>query len=144
MKCTNTLTLADIGTVPCGRCMACRINRTQEWAVRIMHELDYWDTATFLTLTYDDAHMTSDNGLCKRDFQLFVKRLRKDLEPLKIKYYACGEYGELTKRPHYHAVLFGVSPSSKLYKDNWMLGFVRAGNLTYQSAAYVTGYIQRS
>lgn len=143
MKCTNTLTLADIGTVPCGRCMACRINRTQEWAIRIMHELDYWKTATFLTLTYNDENINSDMGLHKRDFQLFMKRLREDLKPLKIKYYACGEYGELTKRPHYHAIIFGVPCNSNLFEENWKKGFVKAGNVTYQSAAYVSSYIQK-
>ena len=44
--------------------------------------------------------------LKKSDFQKFIKRLRKDYD---IKYFACGEYGDKTLRPHFHAILFGVN-----------------------------------
>ncbi len=113
--------------VPCGHCTACRISRTSEWALRLMNELPYWNNeAVFLTLTYDDEHLPIDNSLNRRDLQLFWKNLRKDLdcENKKIKYYACGEYGDTYGRPHYHAIVFGLAyneQSRKLVKDNWTL-----------------------
>jgi len=59
--------------------------------------------------THAEAHAHADS-LIKRDVQLFIKRLRKEQDSRgssKIKYYLVGEYGDLTKRPHYHAAIFG-------------------------------------
>lgn len=79
--------------------------------MRLLHELNYHKSAVFLTLTYSDEYLPENNSLSKRDLQLFVKRLRKDLADSgrKIKYFACGEYGDTTERPHYHAIIFGLS-----------------------------------
>lgn len=113
--------------VPCGHCTACRIKRTSEWSLRLMNELPYWNNeAVFLTLTYDEEHLPKDYSLNRRDLQLFWKRLRKDLdcENRKIKYYACGEYGDTFSRPHYHSIVFGLrynEEDRKLVKANWTL-----------------------
>lgn len=124
-----------------------------------MNELFYWNNkATFLTLTYDDAHLPPDYGLHKKDLQNFFKRLRKDLST-KIKYFACGEYGDLEGRPHYHAIVFGLeynSVSRQLVKENWRMcdemrfnynpythkeqGFA---TVTADSIRYVCGYVQK-
>lgn len=53
---------------PCGKCLACRIARTREWAVRIMHEMSEWEDSVFLTLTYDDDHIPDDQSLKKKTF----------------------------------------------------------------------------
>ena len=100
--------------IPCGRCVACRLNRAREWSLRIMNELAYHKDACFLTLTYDDEHLPEDKSLSKRDFQLFMKRFRKDFG-LPVRFFACGEYGKKTFRPHYHVIFFGVSPVSFLF-----------------------------
>lgn len=112
--------------VPCGRCMPCRINKTQSWLVRLELEKMIHNKTSFVTLTYDDEHLPKDKGLHKLDLQLFFKRLRK--HGLKFKYYAVGEYGEKEQkyfndddkilvekglvrphgRPHYHILFFGV------------------------------------
>lgn len=118
-----------------------------------MHELPYWDTATFLTLTYDDDHLpvveTTDNDtpviventLIKKDLINFFRRLKDDR---KIKYFACGEYGDETNRPHYHAIVYGVHPIEKqLILDNWKYGLVDLGTVTPESAKYVSSYIQK-
>ena len=48
-----------------------------------------------------------------------MKRLRKKLHPLKIRFFHCGEYGDKTRRPHYHALIFGYSfPDRKLFKKS--------------------------
>lgn len=130
--------------VPCGHCLACRIARTREWTVRLLHESEFWDDTSFVTLTYDDEHLPSNGSLVPRDLTLFFKKLRKDLGDRKIKYYACGEYGDTYGRPHYHAIIFGLSPKDKkLIDDNWCKGFVKIGCVTYDSCRYVAGYVQK-
>lgn len=160
MQCFNPLAITvknQVFKVPCGKCMGCRIARRREWSVRIMHELSTWkNCGFFLTLTYDDENMPDNQSLNKPDLQLFWKRLRKSIEPKKIRYYACGEYGENTKRPHYHAIVFGLSLSeintvmnskgrmiSKDIEKLWKYGFNVVGTVTTDSAQYVAGYIEK-
>ncbi|QXP44174.1 MAG: replication initiator protein [Arizlama microvirus] len=122
--------------VPCGKCLACRIKKREEWSLRMLHEIESHEDSIFLTLTYDDAHLPICNSLCPQDLQKFFKRLRKLLSPYRkndfpsaycnrsIKYFACGEYGDTTHRPHYHAIIFGLSlrPEDKqLVINSWSL-----------------------
>lgn len=134
---------------PCGQCIACKMNKSAEWAIRVCHELFYWDNAVFLTLTYDNDHLPIE--ISKRELQLFIKRVRKDKD---IKYYACGEYGDQTYRPHYHLILFGMSRKDfdqigysygkLLYSTKyWTKGNIFIGNVTYNSARYVAKYIYK-
>ena len=108
--------------VPCGSCISCRIAKRREWSLRLLHELSYHDDAVFLTLTYDDAHVPPNMSLRKRDLQLFMKRLRIKLDRLGIehciKYFACGEYGTRTKRPHYHLLLWNFPDNNKQHFPN--------------------------
>lgn len=128
--------------VPCGYCMACRIAKTREWTVRLIHELSCWDKSSFVTLTYDDDNLPADASIHKMDLQNFFKRLRKDVSP--IRYYACGEYGDLTNRPHYHAIIFGVNfNEQEIIEENWKKGFVSTGTVTADSCQYVCGYIRK-
>lgn len=130
--------------VPCGRCIACRVSRTREWAVRLTHELEECPDASFITLTYKD--LPANASISKREVQLFFKRLRKSLPEKKLRYYACGEYGGRFGRPHYHAILYGLSPDQKtraLVKETWGLGLVHVGSVTYDSCRYVAQYIQK-
>lgn len=101
--------------VPCGKCLACRMSKRREWSARLAHESDYWDKSMFLTLTYADRALPPNASLRKADLQRFIKLLRghKDREGQKIKYFACGEYGTKTQRPHYHLILFGVGFEDK-------------------------------
>ena len=81
-------------------------------------------------------------SLSKRELQLFWKRLRKDLAPRKIKYFACGEYGDTYGRPHYHAIVFGLQGTDeKIVQENWQRGFVMLGGVSQKSIGYVTGYV---
>lgn len=128
--------------IPCGHCLGCRIDQANEWSNRLVMEMQYHDSSYFLTLTYDDFHLNrvpycdkltgelkDDRGtLCKRDVQLFIKRLRKSKPSDSIRYYLCGEYGPTTDRPHYHAIIFG------LHIGNWSLiesGVSETGNVYY-------------
>jgi hypothetical protein len=95
---------------------------------------------TFLTLTYDEEHLPPDSSLSRRPLQLFFKSLRKAISPVKIRYYAVGEYGQQSQRPHYHAIIYGL-PTTYDYQKHWHLGFTMAGTFTKDSAQYVAGYV---
>lgn len=178
--------------IPCGKCIACRIEYARQWANRIMLEAMYHDEAYFVTLTYDDAHVPlswysdPETGearkvmtLRKRDFQLFMKRLRRWQDELQwpgktdnhcIRFFASGEYGSKSFRPHYHAIIFNLHLDDLVfYKYNelgqplynseslskiWSvrnpvrgvlppltsIGFVVVGRLTWESACYTARY----
>ena len=63
-------------SLPCGRCVGCRLERSRQWAVRCMHEASMHMFNSFVTLTYDD-HLPEYNSLNYKHFQDFMKRLRK-------------------------------------------------------------------
>lgn len=169
MQCTNPiLLLKNIDrkeypeglNVPCGKCLNCRIKKRKEWSLRMLHELDYHKDSSFITLTYDNNHMPENKTLVKSDLQKFFKRLRKNLGDRKIKYFACGEYGEPSRviqkglykyvsegeRPHYHCIIFGLSirPEDQLIvNSSWRLGNVDFGLAEPDSINYVAQYIDK-
>lgn len=118
-----------------------------------MHEL-----SIFVTLTYDDENLPESGSLIKAHYQSFMKRLRK-FHGKPIRFFHCGEYGETTRRPHYHAILFGIDfadkkPHSKnaqgdqIYTSEtlakiWGKGHCWIGSVTDKSAAYVARYIMK-
>lgn len=139
-----------IGVLPCacGKCFPCRINRRRLWAHRMQLESLVSSDASFVTLTYDDQHVPPGQSLVVKDYQDWLKRLRKVLAPQKIRYFLVGEYGDETQRPHYHAALFGVHPliaggfdgELGVVQSSWNKGFTYVGELTPDSAMYVAGY----
>lgn len=125
--------------------MSCRVARTREWTVRLIHELDDWDASAFVTLTYDDEHLPFCGTLVKSDLQKYFKRVRKEANR-KIKYYACGEYGEKYGRPHYHILFYGLGQlldDRQIIESNWHDGLVHIGAVEHDSIQYVSGYIQK-
>lgn len=151
----NALIDGSTVIVPCGRCRGCRARRAQEWTIRCQHEASLnGDNNAFITLTYDDDHLPRDYSVKKRDFQLFMKRLRNRYGS-KIRFFACGEYGENTLRPHYHALLLNFDfPDKKLLRTRdkhrvytsealselWPQGSHEIGSVTAASAGYVARY----
>lgn len=149
--------------LPCGRCLGCRLERSRQWAMRCMHEAKTHEDNLFVTLTYDDEHLPlTEQGLPTlnvRDFQLFMKRLREKYDH-PIRFFQCGEYGEKTKRPHHHALLFGhrfsdmrllnraSASGARLYSSEsldklWGLGFCTIGEVNFESASYVARYAMK-
>ncbi|QXP08492.1 MAG: replication initiator protein [Arizlama microvirus] len=143
--------------LPCGQCIGCRLERSRQWAMRCVHEASLYEDNCFITLTFDDQHIAEDKSLCKRDFQLFMKRLRKKFNT-KIRYYHCGEYGENFGRPHHHACIFGFDfpdkewlsrkdgvdlYTSEILSELWGHGYCTIGSVTFESAAYVARYIMK-
>ncbi|WNK13917.1 MAG: replication initiator protein [Microvirus sp.] len=133
----SELPSAEYLRLPCGTCLGCRLSRAREWALRCSLELSLHDHACWTTLTYDDAHLPPT--LDKSHLSGFIKRLRARVEPARIRFFASGEYGERTARPHYHAILYGVSDSPHI-PAAWPFGFARVDPLTPAAIAYVAGY----
>lgn len=150
----------NLGSVylPCGQCIGCRMRRAADWQLRVMHEAAEHEDSCFVTLTYGNGQLPPNGSLSHRDFQLFMKRLRKWAGP--VRFYMCGEYGPLNLRPHYHACLFGVafrerreplgkSASGALFYDQedlrklWGLGRVSVQDLTSETAGYCARYIMK-
>lgn len=114
--------------VPCGKCEGCRADQAKMWAIRCYHEASLYNKNCFLTLTYDDDHLPPDGKIHKEHLQKFFRALRD--RGHKIRYFACGEYGELTRRPHYHAIVFGED-----FKD----GHIEQIGRTTTATKYSTG-----
>lgn len=152
MQCINPISIKNPNArsasiriqVPCGKCGSCRHNRRTDWSFRLKWELKQSITAIFLTLTYSDENLPENNTLVKKDLQNFFKRLRKENRKhsdKQIRYYAVGEYGTQTKRPHYHIILFNVSKQSeKKMEKLWTFGHSKIGQVTDASIHYTTKY----
>ena len=167
--------------LPCGKCLACRLDYARQWAVRCIHEAKcFGDYNSFITLTYSDENLHSDK-LYYSEFQLFAKRLRKFIfsnflkkfgkenwnllskeekkshyEKIAIGYFVTGEYGEKTKRKHWHALIFNWRPedcqyqfsndrgdknyTSKILQELWPFGNSYVGDVTFESAGYCARY----
>lgn len=145
MNCPYPKWVAPAGAsilVPCGKCLACLTTKRNDWSFRLMQEWRASTGALFVTLTYHPKFVP-DTGVNKRHVQLFMKRLRK-VAP-KIRYYAVGEYGTKTKRPHYHLILFGVLDQSWV-RRSWKIkgqeiGIVHIGRVSEASIRYTTKYV---
>lgn len=153
-------------TVPCGQCIGCRLERSRQWAMRCFHEASLYENNEFVTLTYDDESVPVDHSLHYVDFQKFIRALRKSVrtvrqrktsKPSPVRFYMCGEYGEDTLRPHFHACLFNVRFSDRKYLKTtgsgerlytseylssfWPHGYSSCGDVTFESAAYIARYV---
>ena len=149
--------------VPCGKCANCLSNQRSDWTFRLNQELKASSSAYFVTLTYSEENVPyngEEATLRKKDLQDFIKRLRRyhdtevekyqklmkrsyiELNPPKIRYYAIGEYGLETFRPHYHGLFFNVSPEViQRINEIWKLGFIKVGDVNTASIHYVTKYV---
>lgn len=167
------LSLNPIG-VKCTKCITCRINHAREWAIRIYHESCTNQVVSdslggyikggsiFLTLTYNDQSLPSDNGLHYRHIQSFLKRLRKAIEPQRFRFYCAGEYGspQHTTRPHWHLILFGINFNQTrrflkknkndityyidpIIKDAWGKGNHDFSDYTFGAGNYVAQYVTK-
>lgn len=168
MKCRNPYSSGGM-VYPCGQCMPCRINRRRVWTHRLMLERMCHDDACFVTLTYDDEHLPEildkktgelQNTLVPNHLRYWLDRLRKSHASQKIRYYACGEYGDQSNRAHYHIALFGYPQcrfGNSTYtktrlscceqcdniRSTWGKGNIYCGELTHESSSYIAGYVTK-
>lgn len=145
--------------LPCGQCIGCRLDHARKWAVRCMHEASLYPSNVMVTLTYDTDKLPKDGSLDKSHFVLFMKKLRKKYGA-GIRFFHCGEYGDLLQRPHHHVVLFNHDFSDRYLWERkgdkeyfrsteleklWTYGFsqivVLDVNNRYDVACYVARYI---
>lgn len=126
--------------LPCGTCLGCRMAAARSWSLRCQLELQQHSQAAWTTLTYDEQHKPPT--LDKRHLQLFFKRLRKQLGSNRnVRYFASGEYGEQTDRPHYHAILYGINEHDQnLIEDRWQMGHARTVAANWANIKYTAGY----
>lgn len=145
--------------LPCGQCCGCRLERSRQWAVRCVHESQLHEDNSYITLTYNKEHLPAYSALNYTDFQLFMKRLRKEIAPIRVRFFMAGEYGEHNWRPHFHALLFGYSFPDQVYlrttpagfrlnrsailESLWPFGYSSVGEVTFESAAYVARYVMK-
>lgn len=132
------------GTVPvrCGQCLPCRIQRRRIWTWRCYLEGLLHDENSFVTLTYDELHLPNGGSLVPQHWTDFLKRFRERLRPNRVRFFACGEYGELFGRPHFHALFFGIGPwCGELVRSSWGMGNVQVGEFNEHTAGYVCGYV---
>lgn len=129
----------------CGRCMACRARAAKIWGNRIALEMAGYEENLFITLTYNNENLPPEGSLFKRQVMGFIKRLRRRLEyhlGLRCRYFLCGEYGDKTGRPHYHAILFGVGTwANDAVAQCWPFGFVQCLPADRGAGPYVAGYM---
>jgi hypothetical protein len=157
---------------PCGKCIPCLINRKRLWTHRIILESYKHESSSFVTLTYSDENLEFRNEKTKQellestlsptDLKNFIKRLRRSNPQVKLRYYAVGEYGDRSWRPHYHIALFGYEPCwhggtridrlkkgksccppcDKLYAK-WGKGGIDNARIENDSAGYIAGYVTK-
>lgn len=109
-------------TVRCGICEGCLKTKITDWAFRLEQEGKVSLHVHFVTLTYSPGFVPLTKNqfqtIQKRDVQLFMKRLRLNQDHGNLKYFACGEYGSNTYRPHYHIILFNCDDQQDII-DAW-------------------------
>ena len=164
-------------TIPCGKCIGCRLEYSRQWAIRCVKELETTKGQSwFLTLTYDNDHLPRKTfqeeasgtrvqvgELRPTDLQLFIKRLRERVRRkynVELRFFACGEYGDKYKRPHYHAIIFNLpleetdmsywssNEGHVLYRNSfidevWNKGIVTVQEVTWECCAYVARYVMK-
>mgnify|MGYP000598031937 CR=1 FL=1 len=167
----------DALELPCGQCVSCRLEKARVWMIRIMHEAAWLEEehglySSFITLTYSEKFLPMYGTLVPKHLQDFFKRFRRRIEPRKVRYYACGEYGSrcvkheisdcpacgAVQRPHYHAIVLGFDfpdrhyvgeregffcYESKLLSELWPYGFHEIGSCSCESAGYVARYVMK-
>lgn len=143
-------------SVPCGKCAACMQTKRDSWSVRLQHELHAAHSASFLTLTYSNEYFMEkcikaddvqkqimyNQSVHKKDVQDFLKRLRY-YNDTEFRYFAVGEYGEKTNRPHYHLLLFNINAVTfeRDVANAWTFGNAHFGKVEDASINYVTSYV---
>ena len=177
-KLENSPNIKSVKIIPCNQCIECRLQRSRDWANRVMCEAQQYKNNYFVTLTYDDRYLpikttcNTETGeiingytLNKMDLKKFHHYLgvywKRNYNHEGIRYYACGEYGEINERPHYHTIIFNLPNLNdlKYYKTTengdilytsetlskiWgNKGYVIVGEVTWDSACYVARYVMK-
>lgn len=147
MLCRNPYTGGPV-PVGCGQCLPCRINRRRLWMWRQFLESLCHDECCFVTLTYSEDTSPFGGNLRSGHLRDFIKRLRFHVSSVSqsqaLRYFAVGEYGDETGRPHYHLSLFGVGYAHReIIQRCWLYGFTLTAEFNETTAQYVAGYVTK-
>lgn len=171
--------------IPCGDCIGCQEKYSKEWAVRCMLEAQRYPENYFITLTYDEFHLPMEGELVNpKTGEIFeddgtwltgtlipehMKKFIKDIRAYwkyhykhdGIRFFACGEYGGQSQRPHYHLIMFNLplkAKDLKVYKANkdgtilythpiiekiWGKGFITIAQVNWDTCAYTARYVMK-
>lgn len=166
MKCISPYTKQG-QAFGCGQCLPCRLSKRRIWKTRILLEAAQYTENSFVTLTYEDKNLpgTHDGlpNLVPRELRLFLGRLREKL-PTKIRFFAVGEYGPKTFRPHFHIGIFnfqncgrgqtrqnlrgrcmwsGCCPQCELVGNTWGKGDIEIRSLGTEKCEYLARYVTK-
>lgn len=146
----------NVFVLPCGSCESCRRNKAEDWAIRCELEAKMHPYNYFVTLTFDDSHISKAS---KKDLDNFIGRLQGFKHSRKFLYFAAQEYGDLTERLHYHLVLFCdfeidlFNPikigdfyhyESNMMNKLWKFGFYTISPFETSCARYVAKYTAKN
>lgn len=74
--------------LPCGQCIGCRLERSRQWAIRCMDEAQMHKENCFITLTFSPENVAKfGRSLDVSIFQKFMKRVRQEVAPLRIRFF---------------------------------------------------------
>lgn len=169
--------MSEFIDIPCNKCIGCRLDYSREWANRCMLEAQKYKHNEFITLTYDNEHLPTQNMVV--DFETgeveergtlvpeHVSKFMKDLRRYYqyhynhdgIRFYACGEYGSLNQRPHYHLIVFNlpvmdkefgftnkkgsINYKSETIQKIWNKGLTSLCPVTWETCAYTARYMMK-
>lgn len=146
--------------LPCGVCFGCRMDNSRMWSLRMMHEAKFSSSSYFVTLTYRPEALPLYGNLNYDHLEKFWKKARHEFafDGTKLGYFACGEYGDKSLRPHYHFAGFDWNITDlRLFKetdhgpyflsdhlaDVWGHGNVIVAQLDWMTAAYCARYVTK-
>jgi hypothetical protein len=167
MKCEQPTRLNGF-IFPCEKCYFCARKRAAILAHRIELEATQYPNGqvTFTTLTYDEDHLPHDLGVHIEDVTLWLKRFRAAIAPRRIRYFYASEYGDLGRRPHYHAIVYGYPACSRIETqfethgpekgkrpkccaacttlyETWQKGRVQSKHYDVKHSAYLASYLTK-
>lgn len=146
--------ILDILSIPCGKCASCLKVRSESFGIRCScqkmwnQQQDINASSYFVTLTFSERYLRQSGSISRRDLQLFFKRLRKRLS-VDFKYFACGEYGSSTLRPHYHIVFLfehyvALDTFKNFLKASWKYGLIDVqDNISDKAMFYTARYCDK-
>lgn len=158
----------NIKQIPCGKCIGCRIDYSRDWADRMTyHSFGKENSSYFITLTYDDDHLSKLDhspiydiySLSKDDMTDFIKSLRNHFRSSELDFYYSSEYGDSSFRPHYHLIIYNLPLddlefwkldnegqaiyTSELIHRLWKKGLCSVQSFAWLNAAYTASYVEK-
>lgn len=146
--------VSDIVELPCGHCELCQKSRSRDWIIRIEKAFEAFKNnhkntfSYFVTWTYADEFLPLSPTsrmptLDKQTFRHMFNTIKntEELTAVDFQYYAVGEYGDLSARPHYHGIVFTSKPID--WQHYWQFGNIQVGDVQPESIGYVTRYVDK-